>query len=229
MRAVRPESLRPSDIIRLYGIIKDGKSRKGFGRRVVVAERHVESDSVRVVWRGITKDSVGHHVSTVAEGITFIPRRPLAPIEGIWEGELIPGARGRVVEYNNRRYYPPEGGIMPAASRTKGKAGAAKRGRPAGSTNKAKANGGDTRERASEAQLDKLSTQVVKMRDVQSKGWTEICETLDIQPSRARQLYNRGGGEPTRQKATSGRASGGRTAAAAKGKSTRGRKGKNPS
>jgi hypothetical protein len=209
--------------MRLYDAVRG--SRKGRGRRVVVVERVVESEVVRIVWRGLAKDDVGRRVSDVSEGISFLARKILHPIEGVWEGELIPGARGRVVEYNNRRYEPPrsEGeAIMPAASRSKGKAGAAK-GR--GAAAKAKSNGGG--ERATEAQLDKLSAQVVKLRDTQGKSWTEVCETLDIQPSRARQLYNRGGGEPTRQRASSGGGKG--KAAASKGKRGRGRPAKNPS
>lgn len=211
MRAVLPASMRPSDIIRLRG------SRSG--KRVVVYARDVHSDSVAVSYRGIVgKDA--RRISDNVEGVTYLNRRLLQPLEGIWEGELIPGAPGRIVPYVNGRYVPAKqssngerkGAKMPAA-KSKGRKTAAK---------KSTSNGG---ERATEAQLDKLSARVVTMRDSQGKAWGDICDALDIQPSRARQLYNRGGGEPTRTKAA-----GAKKGAAAKKTAAKGRgKRKNPS
>lgn len=218
-RAVRPESLRPSDVMRLY----PKSSGLGFGKRVVVVEREVLSGSVRVIYRGLTGGKSDRRISDSMEGITFLNRKIIHPIEGVWEGELIPGSRGRVVEYNNRRYDPPRTeGEAKVPTKPKGKPaarGAAK--------SKAAA---ERAPRASERELDTLSAKVVKLRDSQNKDWGTICDTLDITPSRARQLYNRGGGEPTPRAAAAPKAKPGAKGKAAAGGAASRRRGKrNPS
>lgn len=84
--------------------------------------------------------------------------------------------------------------------------------------------------RASEKELDTLSAKVVKMRDGQNKNWTDICDALDLTPSRARQLYNRGGGEPAPRAAAAKSKPAARKGGAKSGAASRRAKGKrNPS
>lgn len=198
MRAALPESLRVSDVLRLYA-----KPGKGFGRKIVVVGKEIRAESVRIWYRGVTGGKETRRISDNVEGFTDLNRRIVHTIEGVWEGDTEPGQLGRIVLYNNRRYYsPPEessngerkGAIMPPKGKT------ARGGRKPAAAKKSTSNGGGGT-RATEAQLDKLSAQVVKMRDTQGKAWSDICDTLDIQPSRARQLYNRGGGAPAERTA----------------------------
>lgn len=214
-RAVMATSLRPSDVMRLY----QKSSGLAFGKRIVVVEREVLSDTVRVTYRALTGGKSDRRISDSVEGITFLNRKILFPIEGIWEGELVPGSRGRVVEYNNRRYIPSRVEGEDTKVPTKTSKGAKSTGRAAAKSKPA----AERAPRATDAQLDKLSAQVVKLRDTQGKGWDVICEQLDITPSRARQLYNRGGGEPTARKAPASKpaARTGRGGAASKRKGKR--------
>lgn len=181
-RACLPQNFRPSDVIR-------DSSRGGQrGRRVVVISREVFDVTVKIQYRGLVKGGNGENISNTVEGFSSLSNRILFPIEGIWEGELTPGARGRVVEYNNRAYVPAKGEAkMPAAkSKTAGRKPAAK-----------KTAASDRAPRQTEAQLDKQSAQVVKMRDSQNKSWGDIEAATGIAPSRLRQLYTRGGGAST--------------------------------
>lgn len=227
MRASKADGLRPSDVIRL------SLKRGGLGRRVVVYQKIIESEVTRVLYRRLVKDGTGTRVSDSGEGLTFLSNRILHPIEGVWEGDLDPGSPGRVVFYDKQRYVPlPDAPEIPESRKgrstvaTKSKSGAKK----GAAKSKAKSNGG---ERATDAQLDKLSAQVVKLRDVQGKSWSDIEEQLDIAPSRLRQLYNRGGGEASGSRASSGtKKSGGakggaKSKTAAKGKGKKGKR--NPS
>lgn len=79
--------------------------------------------------------------------------------------------------------------------------------------------GGSTR--ASNAELDKLAEKVVELRDNQELSWGEIEAKLEVAPSRLRQLYNRGGGKPTRERKGAAKAS-----ENGKGKTTAKKKGK---
>lgn len=84
------------------------------------------------------------------------------------------------------------------ATKPKAKAGA-KGGRKTAAKNtstKAKAKSGNTR--ASSDELDALAEQVVEMRETMS--WGEIQEELGISGSRARALFNRGGGVPSNER-----------------------------
>lgn len=216
-RACRPESLRPSDVIRVSA--KSGQS----GRRVVVVSREVFDASVKVLYRGLVKGPSWEHISDTSEGFTSLSNRTLHPVEGVWEGELTPGAPGRTMEYNNRAYQAPK--LKGEAKVPTAKKKAPARGRAAAKKAAPRA------DRATEAQLDKQSAQVVKMRDTQNKAWGDIADALDIAPSRLRALYNRGGGAPTATRgkgATAKKSTGGKTAA--KGKTAaRGRGKRSPS
>lgn len=114
-----------------------------------------------------------------------------------------------------------------AKASTKGKGKTAAKG---GKSN-SKAKGSATRTRATEEELDTLAEQVVDMRDNDDMSWGEIEKKLKIAPSRLRQLYNRGGGKPTRERRGTAKAATGAAAKSgtAKGKASRKGKGSRPS
>jgi histone H1/5 len=200
-RACLPQNLRPSDIIRISA---NGKGKSG--RRTVVVSREAFDATVKVLYRGIVKGANGEHISETVEGFTSLSNRVLYPIEGIWEGELVPGAAGRTVEYDNTAYKAPRSrGKSP--QKGEAKVPTKPKGRPA--RKPAAKKSAPRAERATDAQLDKDAARVVKMRDSQNKSWAEIEEATGIAASRLRQLYNRGGGAPS---ATKAKPSGGRAA-----------------
>lgn len=225
-RACLPQNFRPSDVIRISA---NGKGRTG--KRAVVVERENFDVTVKVFYRGIVKGSSGEHISQTVEAFTSLPNTILFPVEGVWEGELVPGAPGRTVEYNNRAYEAPK----PRAKRSqKGEAKVPTKGKtkPAAKRKPAAKQAAAT-PRATEAQLDKQAAQVVKMRDTQNKSWADIEAATGIAASRLRQLYNRGGGSPNATKATGGGRKAAKPApkASTRGGKTgaKGRKGRNPS
>jgi hypothetical protein len=209
-RACLPSTFRPSDVIRISA---NGKGRAG--KRVVVVERENFDPNVKVLWRGIVKNASGERISDTVEGFTSLSARVLYPVEGVWEGELTPGAPGRTVEYNNRAYVTPKplkrqkGETAMAATKSKG-------GRKTTAAKKTAAKKSTAAPRATEAQLDRDAARVVKMRDQQNKSWGDIEEATGIAPSRLRQLYTRGGGQSSGTRGK-GAASGGRKTAAKKG------------
>lgn len=194
-------SLLPRDVIRL----KTG-SRRGFGRKVVVAHPIERlSESVSINWFLLRKDRAGDRFLGDPGWTSFRNDEPVEVI-GVWrDGEMRSGAPGWL-QINGES---PQKGVvarMATSSRTK-KRGAAK---PAA---KSKSNGGESRTRASADELDRLAAKVVDLRDNKEKSWSDIEEALDIAPGRLRSLYNRGGGEPRERaaatppkKAASGRA-----------------------
>lgn len=190
--------LLPRDVIRL----KLTGSRRGFGRKVVVASLERESDTIGVNFLLIRKERTGGRY--LAEpGWTSL--RNDAPVEviGVWrDGELRTGAPGTL--QNNGE--SPQKGVVTTMATTKRSTGR----KPA---KKASSNGGETRTRASADELDRLAAKVVDLRDNKGKSWGDIEEALDVAPGRLRSLYNRGGGEPRERaeatppkKAASGRA-----------------------
>jgi hypothetical protein len=225
-RAVLPQNFRPSDVIRVSA---NGKGVTG--RRSVVVSREIFDATVKVLYRGIVKTSAGERISETVEGFTSLSPRILYPIEGVWEGELVPGAQGRSMQYDNGAYVAPKTTRAPKRSQ-KGEAkvptkpkGTAKK--PAAKRGAAKS--ADAAPRQTEAQLDKQAAQVVKMRDTQNKSWSDIEAATGIAASRLRQLYNRGGGSPTATKATTAKKGAAKPAAkkgAAKPAARTGAKGK---
>lgn len=233
-RASLPQYFRPSDVIRISA---NGKGRTG--RRAVVVSREAFDATAKVFYRGLVKSSNGEHVSDSVDGFTSLSNLILHAIEGVWEGELAPGSPGRTVMYNDQAYVSPEPrparkrtqkGEPQMATRTAGKGKAKPAAAKRGAAKKAPAT-----ERATEAQLDRDSAKVVKMRDTQGKAWGDIAEALDIAPSRLRALYNRGGGTPTATKGTPAKAAKGKAKPAARGAkgstkpAARGRGKRNPS
>jgi hypothetical protein len=187
-RAVLPQNFRPSDVIRVSA---NGKGMTG--RRSVVVSREIFDATVKVLYRGIVKTSAGERISETVEGFTSLSPRILHPIEGVWEGELVPGAQGRSMQYDNGAYVAPKTTRAPKRSQ-KGEAkvptkpkGTAKK--PAAKRGAAKS--ADAAPRQTEAQLDKQAAQVVKMRDTQNKSWSDIEAATGIAASRLRQLSRR--------------------------------------
>jgi hypothetical protein len=234
-RAVLPQNFRPSDVIRVSA---NGKGVTG--RRSVVVSREIFDATVKVLYRGIVKTSAGERISETVEGFTSLSPRILYPIEGVWEGELVPGAQGRAMQYDNGAYVAPKTTRAPKRSQ-KGEAKVPTK--PKGTAKKPAAKRGAAKPaaapRQTEAQLDKQAAQVVKMRDTQGKSWSDIEAATGIAASRLRQLYNRGGGTPTATKATTAKKGATKPAAkraaskpaartSAKGKTT-GRGKRNPS
>jgi hypothetical protein len=228
-RTCLPQNFRPSDVIRISA---NGKGRTG--KIAVVVSREIFDATVKVLYRGVVKGANSERISETVESFTSLSNLVLYPVEGVWEGELTPGAPGRIMEYNNRAYTPPKRergktsqkgeAKVPTRSKTAKKPAAKRAAKPAAAR----------AERASEGQLDKDAARVVKMRDQQNKSWADIEAATGIASSRLRQLYNRGGGAPTATKAGSAKAkpaargtAKGRTGAA-KGK-TGGRGKRNPS
>lgn len=199
-RACLPQNFRPSDVIRTS---TNGKGRTG--KIAVVVSREVFDATVKVLYRGVVKGANSERISETVESFTSLSNLILYPVEGVWEGELVPGAPGRIMEYNNRAYTPPKRergetsqkgeAKVPTRSKTAKKPAAKRAAKPAARA-----------ERASEAQLDKDAARVVKMRDQQNKSWSDIADATGIASSRLRQLYNRGGGTPTATKAGSAKA-----------------------
>lgn len=56
------------------------------------------------------------------------------------------------------------------------------------------------KKRASNDELDAQAATIVDLRDNQDKSWSEVAEETGIAMGRLRGLYNRGGGEPTRER-----------------------------
>lgn len=237
-RACLPQNFRPSDVIRISA---NGKGRTG--RRAVVVSREVFDATAKVLYRGLVKSNSGEHISGTVEGFTSLSNLILHPIEGVWEGELSPGSPGRTAMYNDQAYLPPEPrparkraqkGEPRMATRTAGKGKSKPAAKRPAAKRAAATKTTERAERATEAQMDRDSAKIVKMRDQQGKAWGDIAEALDIAPSRLRALYNRGGGAPTATKGAKSKPAAAKKGAAKGAKATtkpaaRGRGKRNPS
>lgn len=136
---------------------------------------------------------------------------------GTWEGDVKPGAFGHITIAPDGA----EGEGHRMAAKTAKKGGAKK------SAAKSKSNGGT--KRASNEELDKLAARVVDLRDNKGKSWGEIEEALDVNPGRLRSLYNRGGGEPTRERKGSAKAAPKKSSGSTRRGSSKGKKKADPS
>lgn len=195
---IAPESLNPGDVIRLKF------STRGLGRKCVVQNKHVESATVSVIYHFFAQGKLSGDQFWAS-----LPRAVSVEKLGMWDGELLPHAEGQITTNG-------EGQMATRTAKSAPKRGAKTNARkPAAKA--AATNGGNRR---SEAELDKVAAQVVKLRDVKGLSWADIGEQLDESPGTLRSLYNRGGGEPTGARSGS--------AAAEKPAAKRGR-GKRPS
>jgi hypothetical protein len=194
-------------------------SRRGRGRKVVVVSAVNLGASVAVEHIAITGSATAGYRLGQGIAVTYLNPHIPVKVEDQWNGEVVRGRSGSFGKAsNNRSPKRAEGEGQMAATKEKGKSKGAK-----GAKGKAKET--PTRERASEAELDKLAARVVTLRDDKGKSWAEIEETLEVAPSRLRALYNRGGGEPTRERKGSAKAADKAKGAKGKGKG-KGKKGK---
>lgn len=185
--------IKTADVLRLG-------SRVGVGRKVVVVEKDVDTRHRVVTISYLNLIDHGRLLSEAKGWTTYRLEEPVEKL-GRWDGNLWSGSRGKI-QYNPG-LEPGEGEANLMATKTKG--AAAKKGTAKKGATKAKSNGGESK-RASNEELDALAAQVVDLRDNEEKSWGEIQEELDIEPSRLRSLYNRGGGEPTRKRQGSAKA-----------------------
>jgi hypothetical protein len=207
MGQVVAEQVGPSDVVRIGG---------ARGKKAVII--HVGKVPAG---RGLTfRTLVGGAtpiVSDTADGYISLRSGERIVLLGTWRGKLNPGSKGKIDQSNGEGESPQKGSDR-MATRT-----AAKRGTKKTSGSKSKSTAGsksqtEGKTRASDEELDKLAARVVKMRDDQGKSWGEIEEALEINPSRLRALYNRGGGEPTGARAGGGKKSSGKSGAKTAGK-----------
>lgn len=195
------QALLPRDVFRLPG------ERNGKKAVVVSCERHSETIGVNFL---IVKEG-GRRLGT-EEGWTSLRNNDPVNIIGVWaDGQLVAGATDGVVQLFNEPGEDQEKGRAKMATRTARKGNTKNANAKAKSATKAATS--DRAPRATDAELDKLAARVVNLRDVKNQAWGDIAETLDIAPSRLRALYNRGGGEPTRERKGTAKAA---TGAAAK-------------
>lgn len=114
---------------------------------------------------------------------------------GRWKGLLEAGCSGNIVDKDGKPVETEGEPTMATRTKTAAKKAAKPAAKKAGAAKKA-----SERTRASNEELDALAEQVVDLRDNQGLAWGVIGEQLDVEPSRLRALYNRGGGQPSRKR-----------------------------
>jgi len=189
-------------------------------KKVVVLRAKHESDTVAVDWYPlISKGSLLGRVS----GWTSLAKSSNVEKLGIWRGTSVsPGASGYVESIDGP---PGPEGVSNMATKTKK---AAKKGGKA-AAKKSGSNGGE-RKRATNEELDEQAAEVVRLRDEEDLSWQEVADKTGIAMGRLRGLYNRGGGEPTRERKGAAKKKAAETAKKnAKKGSKRSRKGADPS
>lgn len=185
MPTIEAKQLRVRDVIRVKG------SARGLGRKCVISTRELSRDGVSLEYLVVG----GGGTRLVSDGWTTLRPDERTGKIGSWDGIVSLGADGSI-KYDDSSESEGEGAEMATATKTR-KTAAKKGGKTVAKKSGSK---NDERSRASNDELDEQAAEVVRLRDEEELSWAEVAEESGIAMSRLRGLYNRGGGEATRER-----------------------------